>query len=355
MPKEVSSGLRLPALCTYNLKACQVIFKAVFGKAQVNREDVVKVLKKKFIVKQDRLTSLTMTQLMEVLAMKLVNQKYCSIKDGPETNITNLRMDAITVHKEIALSAGRKPYVAGNLVAWSILHGGLGPQCLSEDVFYLMLDQEERVVLARAVSAIVDESSAMLARELMESKTDDQLEQCKRINSDWLLDQGISTYKVDQNAMLGQIVKQALLYRVKSSIDLFLNGMDVIGGFLTRDVRKNPTAFLPLFTDVPSPLSVSAFKGLYVVKWSEEGSNNHAEEQDTIFCWERFLNQVAEGLMKDCQLEHVLMFITGADRVPPLGFGKPITIAFYDQDGEKRRPSSSTYNVVKKMSMHLMI
>ena len=51
--------------------------------------------------------------------------------------------------------------------------------------------------------------------------------------------------------------------------------------------------------------------------------------------------KVAEGLVKDCQLEHILMFITGADRVPPLGFGKPITIAFYDQDGEKRRPSSS--------------
>lgn len=80
--------------------------------------------------------------------------------------------------------------------------------------------------------------------------------------------------------------------RVKSSIDLFLNGMDAIGGFFTRYVRKNPTAFLPLFTDVPSPLSVPSFKGLYVVKWSEEGSNNHAEEQDTIFCWERFLNQV---------------------------------------------------------------
>ena len=46
--------------------------------------------------------------------------------------------------------------------------------------------------------------------------------------------------------------------------------------------------------------------------------------------------------MKDCQLQHVLMFITGADRVPPLGFNKPITITFYDQDGEKRRPWSST-------------
>ena len=80
-----------------------MIFKAVFGKVQVEREDVVKVLKKKFSVKQDRLTSLTMTQLMEVLVKKLVNQRYCSIKDGPKTNITNLKMEDITVHKEIAL------------------------------------------------------------------------------------------------------------------------------------------------------------------------------------------------------------------------------------------------------------
>ena len=103
LSKDVSPGPRLPALCTYNLKACQVIFKAVFGKVQVEREDVVKVLKKKFSVKQDRLKALTMTQLMEVLVKKLVNQRYCSIKDGPETNITNLKMEDITVHKEIAL------------------------------------------------------------------------------------------------------------------------------------------------------------------------------------------------------------------------------------------------------------
>ena len=86
---------------TCNLKACQVIFKAVLGIAQVERENVVKVLKIKFTVKQERLTSLTMTQLMEVLAKKLVNQKYCSIR--PETNIANLKKEDITVHKEIAL------------------------------------------------------------------------------------------------------------------------------------------------------------------------------------------------------------------------------------------------------------
>ena len=65
--------------------------------------------------------------------------------------------------------------------------------------------------------------------------------------------------------------------------------------------------------------------------------NRQDSFSQSLFFW-----QDAEGLVKDCQLEHVLMFITGADRVPPFGFGKPITIAFYDQDGGKRRPSSST-------------
>ena len=78
-------------------------FGKVFGKVQVDREDVVKILKKKFGVRHDSLTSLTMTQLMEVTAKKLVNNKYCSIKGGPETNMTSLTLQDITVHKEIAL------------------------------------------------------------------------------------------------------------------------------------------------------------------------------------------------------------------------------------------------------------
>ena len=42
-----------------------------------------------------------MSQLLEVMAKKLINQKYCSVKDG--TNMSNMRMESITVHKEIVL------------------------------------------------------------------------------------------------------------------------------------------------------------------------------------------------------------------------------------------------------------
>lgn len=60
-----------------------------------------------------------------------------------------------------------------------------------------MFDLEERVILVRVVLVIVDESLVKLVRELMESKIDDLFEECKRINLDWLLDQGILIYKGD--------------------------------------------------------------------------------------------------------------------------------------------------------------
>ena len=97
VPKDDSDSI-FPK--SYPLKSCQMICQAVFGEQPV-REDIVRILKKTFAVKQDQITALTMSQLLEVMAKKLINQKYCSVKDG--TNMSNMRMGSITVHKEIAL------------------------------------------------------------------------------------------------------------------------------------------------------------------------------------------------------------------------------------------------------------
>lgn len=91
----------------------------------------------------------------------------------------------------------------------------------------------------------------------------------------------------------GLFIYVFLSFRVKPSIDLFLDGMDAVGQFLTKYVRRNPKAFLQVFTSsCPTTLTVMQLKGLYHIKWSEEGSNDHAEEEDTIYCWEHFLKQV---------------------------------------------------------------
>jgi hypothetical protein len=84
----------------YPLKASLLICKAILG-CQPSRDDVVKTLKKKFNTKQDQLTQLTMSQLLEVMAKKFVNNKYCTINDG--VKLSNLRKENIVVHKEISI------------------------------------------------------------------------------------------------------------------------------------------------------------------------------------------------------------------------------------------------------------
>jgi hypothetical protein len=49
----------------YPFKSCQMISKAVFGE-QPNREDIIRILKKKFDVKQGQITALTMSLFLEV-------------------------------------------------------------------------------------------------------------------------------------------------------------------------------------------------------------------------------------------------------------------------------------------------
>ena len=51
---------------------------------------------------------------------------------------------------------------------------------------------------------------------------------------------------------------------------------------------------------------------------------------------------------EDVSLSSLLMFWTGADAVPPGGFDRPLTVAFFTrEEGEERRlPSSSTCGLV---------
>lgn len=80
------------------------------------------------------------------------------------------------------------------------------------------------------------------------------------------------------------------MLRVKSSIDLFLSGLDEVGGLLCHYIK--PNAFLPLFCEKSEPLTVQQFKSPYAIKWSDAGSNRRESEENTIFLWEKFLLQV---------------------------------------------------------------
>ena len=83
-----------------SLKGYQMIVKSVF-REQLDRDNIVKVLRSRFSVKANTLTTLTVSQLTEIIAKKLLNYQFCSIKKGVSSS--NMKMQDIIVHKEISL------------------------------------------------------------------------------------------------------------------------------------------------------------------------------------------------------------------------------------------------------------
>ena len=83
---------------SWSLQVNQTIVERVFSRV-LKRDENVEVLKNKFSVAQKNITGLAPTQLLSVLAKKLVKHRYCNVKEG---KIKNLKED-ITVVKEIEL------------------------------------------------------------------------------------------------------------------------------------------------------------------------------------------------------------------------------------------------------------
>ena len=80
-------------------KSAMVIIKAVTEK--IPDRELVKLLKGRFRVTQKSLTTLSVTQLLEVTARKLIKFKYVSLKLG--VGLADIKRADITVNPKIAL------------------------------------------------------------------------------------------------------------------------------------------------------------------------------------------------------------------------------------------------------------
>ena len=94
----------------------------------------------------------------------------------------------------------------------------------------------------------------------------------------------------------------------------------------------------------PFPLTVDSFRKLLRINYTDPSSNRGRGEEATILWWEEFLDHVDQSDPQGL-LPQLLIFITGADNIPVLGFPKNIDIDFFDVEPRSRRfPTASTYS-----------
>lgn len=107
----------------------------------------------------------------------------------------------------------KKPFIAGQFVAWSLLHEGPGIHAINEDAYFLMVQLPSHIKVARAQSAICDEDAAAVAKALFESIGEQDLSETKQKYMSWFLDHGITLHNKSRDDILHQVVKESLYYR----------------------------------------------------------------------------------------------------------------------------------------------
>ncbi|KAG7999573.1 G2/M phase-specific E3 ubiquitin-protein ligase, partial [Nibea albiflora] len=227
----------------------------------------------------------------------------------------------------------RKYFKRGNLIAWSIAHGGpciraLESQPLPADVWPgATTEQFDSHVLP-------DPDVQSKLKQIQQCKTAEDLTALQQDLGDWIAECGIpgvfNATVEDVPKIYAYVVKHYIfseMYNfILQGIKLIINNNDNV----TNYQEKNP-------------LSKAAFKAIFSYNYSTRGSNHREAEEDTIFSWEMVLLNMIEDKVTELRFEDLLIFVTGADEVPALGFPRKPRIDFYEQEaGQRRLPYAST-------------
>ncbi|KAE8293922.1 hypothetical protein D5F01_LYC06863 [Larimichthys crocea] len=246
--------------------------------------------------------------------------------------------------REFLALEDRKYYEAGVLIGWSLAQGGPGPRCLHPTLYQLMCGQNPSLE-DFDWNDIVDTEAQMYLQQL-HSCTDVKL--LSPNLCDWVASCGIpgiySAHSEEIPAIYMRLVKNYIYHRVTSMISQFINGLNSCGE-LWDMVQSHWEVFVPVMTNTQQqPLTLEEFKQLFTVCYSRPDSQLRAAEEATVRHWETVLTLVSGG-KADFSFEDLLIFITGTDHLPPLGFPKMISLHFYSQDASTsgvRLPYAST-------------
>lgn len=132
--------------------------------------------------------------------------------------------------------------------------------------------------------------------------------------------------KSEKNAkdMAERLIKHHIFYRTSSAINQFKMGMDDVAGFWQL-VAANSTQFKTLFCHKCLSLNKEQFQSLFKINFSEEGSNKRSFEEETMYSWELFLQDM--GIFKP-RSRNSSPSLLGQTKSHPLVFPNALTSYF---------------------------
>ena len=236
-------------------------------------------------------------------------------------------------------------FLAGQVFAMTLVHGGPPPQFLAPQVFESLIQNPNKQ------KGTIDDIYDLEFKNLLESLLNSQ--DVNRIND--ILSEHASLFEFagtlrqvrnleDRDKLVNQTINWFLFGKTRPALEALKEGMKTLG--ILEQIETYPKVFEPLFIYKHKKLTADEVTNLFQVKRSLPGSNKFEDENLLLSFWNDLLIDIEEG-ESELTLEMVLSFATGCPCVPPIGFSPIVpAIAFLhdlEADGNKSKfPKANT-------------
>ena len=159
----------------------------------------------------------------------------------------------------------------------------------------------------------------------------------------------------DKEEFLRSIALHYTLLISLSELNQFTDGLKTCS--ILHLLRENPDMFRSLLEVSNAKLTAEDIDSVFVPQFSPVGSNKLTIEQNIIFTFNQFLEDVENGLVVSqvedrevtLNLSQILEFDTGAQHIPAIGFSPRPTIEFLHNLSTPRKISTNTCSNVLKI------
>ncbi|XP_062410407.1 G2/M phase-specific E3 ubiquitin-protein ligase-like [Sardina pilchardus] len=215
-------------------------------------------------------------------------------------------------------------YLAGKMIAVSIVHGGPAPHFVSKDLVNHIIGKPG---FSATVEDVKDEDIGRVLHQVQEAESEESLQNIILQNSSMFQTAGCfrPVKACQKHALVEEYLKWYIIDRNHIAIQRFKDGLASLE-FLAS-VQKHPDVLSPLLCYSTKTLTASEIEHLFSPGFSTKGSNRWQKETKVIGFWADFLMECEDEVLA-VSLQDVLMFATGLSALPPAGITPHPTVEF---------------------------
>ncbi|XP_070547148.1 G2/M phase-specific E3 ubiquitin-protein ligase-like isoform X1 [Ptychodera flava] len=219
------------------------------------------------------------------------------------------------------------------MIAVSLLHGGPGPQFFSSTLYDTLTLGVYSVQPIMEDIANIKIKKQLLA--ILNANTEEQLSTAvdKARTLIYVSGAGYTVPTLQsKDTIVDDIIKFYVISRNISVYNRFKAGLSTLN--VMETVISHPTLFREVFVYTEKSLAAETVEDLFDVSKSISpgGSDKRSEELEVLAYWRDYLLDIEEG-ESDITLKDIVIFATGLDNIPPLGFSPCPTLAFQRAEG----------------------